>query len=747
MKSEFSDTDRTDATGVDASIASEPAKENEPPKLGSFLGVFTPSILTILGVIMYLRFGWVVGNEGLIRTLFIVIIANSITLITAFSVSAVATNMRVGVGGAYYIISRSLGLEIGGAIGIPLFLSQAFSITLYSFGLAESIRFAWPNAPLQTVTAIVIIFITLLSLRGAGLALKAQIPIMIGIALSLISLATGAWKSPPDPTTMILTPSPDSPGFWFVFAVFFPAVTGLLAGISMSGDLRTPQKDIPKGTIAAVMTGFIIYLSVPVLLAMHTDRTALVSDSLIWLRMASIGWLILPGLWGAILSSAIGSILGAPRTLQALAMDRIVPRLFSRRSRSGEPYFAIILSATIGIGAVLLGDINVVAPVLTMFFLTTYGMVNLVAGLERLVGDPSYRPTIRVPWCLSLAGGIACFWVMFLINKFAFFIALLFEIAIYLFLRRRALSVTWGDVHRGVWMALSRTALLRLRHFPEKPRNWRPNILLFAGDIEKRLDLVRFAQWFGQNKGIVTVCNMIEGDIASEIEQVENRLREMSDFIDSRQLMVFPEVHIVDSFETGVKIITQANGIAGLASNTLMFGWSQNRVRIACFLRIMREVSYLHKSMIICRIKPRNAYTRSHTIDLWWGGQQRNGDIMLLLAHLLTLNSEWQNCHVTIKSIARTSEEQQFVTEQFDRMIPELRIDCRRSVLLVEETTSVQEIILKESKQTEVVFLGLAVPEPGHEEEYAERMESLIQGLGTVVFVKNSSMFIGDLIQ
>jgi len=168
---------------------------SDPRKLGAFLGVFTPSILTILGVIMYLRFGWVVGNEGLIRTLFIVVIANSITLITAFSVSAVATNMRVGVGGAYYIISRSLGLEIGGAIGLPLFLSQALSITLYSFGLAESLRFVWPDAPIQIMTAIIIIAITLLSLRGADLALKAQLPIMVGIGLSLLSLALGAgWR-------------------------------------------------------------------------------------------------------------------------------------------------------------------------------------------------------------------------------------------------------------------------------------------------------------------------------------------------------------------------------------------------------------------------------------------------------------------------------------------------------------------------------------------------------------------------
>lgn len=720
-------------------------KKADSARLGSFLGVFTPSLLTILGVIMYLRFGWVVGNEGLYRTLIIVAIANSITFITALSVSAVATNMRVGVGGAYYIISRSLGLEIGGAIGLPLFLSQALSITLYAFGLSEALRFVWPDLPIQPVTAAIIVVITLLSLRGADLALKAQIPIMVGIALSLISLAAG-FKL--DSAGLVSgTMHPDSPGFWIVFAVFFPAVTGILTGISMSGDLKDPQKDIPRGTIVAVLVGFIVYMAVPFVLATSIDRQSLLDDSLVWTRIAAVSWLILPGLCGAILSSAIGSILSAPRTLQALAMDRIVPRIFARRSKRGEPIYAVLLSAGIGLGAVLLGDINVVAPVLTMFFLTTYGMVNLVAGLESLVGDPSYRPTIKIHWIISLMGGIACFCVMFLINKVAFIIALLVEASFYFVLRRRALSVTWGDVRRGLWMALSRTSLLRLRHFPEKPRGWRPIILLFAGDIEKRLDLVTFARWFGQNKGLVTVCNMIEGDISDKIDQVEQRRDEMLKFIDDRHLQVFPEVDIVSDFESGVQLITQANGLAGLVSNTLMFGWSQKKERLASILRIMRQVSYLHKSMVICRIKPRNVYDRTKTIDLWWGGQQRNGDIMLLLAHLMSLNPEWNHCTIAIKSIARTPKEQKKIESQLDKMIPEVRIDCQRHVLLEEGNTRIIDIIHRESQSAEVVFLGLAIPDSGRELEYANWLHEMIDGLGTVVLVKNSSMFTGDLIQ
>ncbi|MCD4655453.1 hypothetical protein K8T06_16155, partial [bacterium] len=397
--------------------------------------------------------------------------------------------------------------------------------------------------------------------------------------------------------------------------------------------------------------------------------------------------------------------------------------------------------------AVSLGDINVVAPVLTMFFLTTYGMVNLVAGLESLVGDPSYRPKIKIHWSISIIGGIACFIAMFLISKIAFVVALLVEGTIYFILRRRSLNVTWGDVRRGIWMALSRTALLRLRQFPEKSRGWRPNILLFAGDIEKRLDLVKFAQWFGQSKGIVTVCNMIEGNISENIDQVEIRTREMTKLIEEKNLMVFPEVNIVNDFETGVQVVTQANGMAGLSANTLMFGWSQNQDRIAAFLRIMRQVSYLHKSIIICRIKSRKVYKQNRTIDLWWGGQQRNGDIMLLLAHLMSLNHEWNNGAITIKSIARNPEEQASITGQLDKMISEIRIDCKQKVFLIEPDIQISDVIHQESKNAEIVFLGLAIPASGDESMYATRLQELVEGLGTVVLVKNSSMFIGDLIQ
>ncbi|MDH3997216.1 MAG: hypothetical protein OET90_00105 [Desulfuromonadales bacterium] len=494
-------------------------------QLGTFLGVFTPTILTILGVIMYLRFGWVLGQVGLVKTLLIVLMANVITLLTAMSLSAIATNSRVGVGGAYYMISRSLGVEIGGAIGFPLFISQALSVTLYAFGLAESLRLVLPQLPVSATAFVIIVLVAILSMRGAVFALKAQLPVMALILLSLIALALGvAQQDAAAPlaeglalSNQGLAISRESVGFWAVFAVFFPAVTGIMAGLSLSGDLSDPRRSIPRGSVIATLVGLVVYLLVPILLNAGATPEALRNDPMIWGRIATLGpWLILPGLWGAIFSSAVGSMLGAPRTLQALATDRLVPRFFAGSGDSNkEPRLGIFVTLALSLGAVFLGDLNTVATVATMIFLSVYGTINLVAALESLSGNPSWRPTLKIHWSFNLLGGLGCFAVMFLIHWQVTLVAITLELLLWLALKRRARKNAWGDVRRDLYEALIRWALVKLADRPMTARNWRPHMLVFVSNVEKRLDLARFGAWFCENRGVVTICELTKGDILS----------------------------------------------------------------------------------------------------------------------------------------------------------------------------------------------------------------------------------------
>ncbi len=716
-----------------------------PEKLGTFIGVFTPSILTILGVILFLRTGWVVGNVGLIGAVTIVIIANAVTFATALSVSTVATNMRVGAGGAYFIISRSLGVEIGAAIGIPLFLAQAFSVTLYAFGLAESLQLIWPDLPLRPTATITILVVALLAARGADLALRLQLPIMAGILLALVALGVGVVRNMPE--TVDLTGSSTGLGFWPVFAVFFPAVTGIMAGVSLSGDLERPERSIPRGSIAAVLVGFVVYLGTVIALGLAASPEELINDNLLWFTLAGgIGFLIFPGLWGAIFSSAVGSILGAPHTLEAMVDDRVLPRFIGKKlPRIDGPGMPLVVSIAVALGAVLLGDLNAVAPVLTMFFLTTYGMVNLVAGVERLTGDPSFRPSMKVPSWISLAGAFGCFWVMFLINPLALAVAVVVEVGVYLIMRRRAMAAPWGDLRRGALMALVRSTVLQLRRLPEDPRNWRPNILLFAGDARKRMALVQFAAWLVQDRGILTVSDLQVGSLEELGPSVQERTESLNRDLDEMGVVAFGEVDVVEDFTTGVIDVAQANGIAGIASNTVMFGWSDKTDRQAEVLRIIERLATIGMSAVICNARPFSTRKRRNII-VWWGGLQNNGDMLALFAHLMSLNPEWRDAQITLKSIATSDMMMERNRVLLEKVIGAARIDARIDILQRSEDVPISRQIFQESQSGDVVLMGLRATARGDEESYARRLEELAEGLPTVLFIRSAGTFRGRLL-
>ncbi len=730
----------------------------EAPKFGTFLGVFTPSVLTILGLIMYLRFGWVVGNLGLPLTIVVVIIASSITFITGLSASAIATNMRVGVGGEYFMIAHSLGLELGGAIGIPLYLCRTLSITFYSFGLSEAIIVLWPAAwgavpvfMVQFLAAIIIIVITILSGKSASLALKLQVPIMIAVGLSLLALFIGVLSRGDLRVPEVVATYRTAPeGFWYVFAVFFPAVTGFTAGIGMSGDLKDPSRSIPRGTLFAVLTGAVVYLAVPFFFSITSaiSRDTLASRGVQAWTLICIGGpiLVFAGMWGAILSSAFGSVLSGPRVLQALSLDGLAPRFLSRLSTRGQPTIATWITGALALSAVLLGDLNAVAQYVTVLFLTLYVIINLSAAVEKLVGDPSYRPTIDVPWYVSLIGSAGALFVMFLLNPLACLVAVFIEVILFMYLRRRTLEKRWGDVRAGAYMSLARFALLKLKKHRPDSRNWRPHIIAFTEDVDKEADLIYIANCFNQHHGIVTVSRIIEGDLLELDIDIDHEGAEMNRVLKSKNLVGFCEVYVAPDIVTGVINIAQANGIAGLHSNTLMFGWPAKKEKLVAELEIMRTISKIEKNTLICRLRHIQKIRLNRRIDLWWGGLENNGDLMLLLAHMMRMNTAWEKSRIKIHSIVESEEERVAQIESLLELIESVRIEAEAEVILRPPDTSIEDIITVSSIGADLVFMGLMIPEKDALDGYADWLIQFSEGLGSVIFVRNASRFSGSLV-
>ena len=720
-------------------------------KFGTFLGVYLPSILTILGLIMYLRFGWVVGNLGLGLTILVVCLASSITFITGLSASAIATNIQVGVGGEYFLVSRSLGLEAGGAIGIPLYLCRTLSVTFYCFGLAEALMLLWPigwgTIPgwcTQALAAFFIVFVTLLSGKSANLVLRMQIPIMILVGLSILALVFGVFTN--ELQTPEMTPSyrtaPE--GFWYVFAVFFPAVTGFTAGVGMSGDLKDPRKSIPKGTLGAVVTGLIIYVFIPIILAVSAiltlDELASRDAGLeIWTKIAIGGAiLVYPAVWGAILSSAFGSILGGPRVLQALSQDGLAPKFLSKLSKTGQPTKATWISGVIALVAVLLGDLNTVAQFVSVLFLTLYVAINMSAAIEKLVAEPSYRPKINVPWFVSMLGAMGAICVMFLINPIACGLAFLLEIAILVFLRSRALKQQWGDVAAGFWARASRYSMLQLSKRKILPRNWRPIILVFVRDIKARKNLVRLAEWFGQDRGILSISTLIKKDKDFNRSNAPQLLHSMHEDLKELGMEAFCEVNPVDGFFKGISQVSEGHGLGNLKSNTIMFGWSEDAESQLKQVQTIAELSDSGKNVILTRLKHADEFQKKERIDLWWGGKESNGDLMLLLAHLLTLNVAWAEANVHIKSAVKNEEEKKVLEHRLHKLIPRTRINASIQILIKEKEETFQQILHRESYEADLVFLGLM--KMTDYQKNVDQINLLSKGFRAVVMVQNNNV-------
>ena len=663
--------------------ADQPSPGEAPKRFGTFEGVFTPTILTIIGVILFLRLGWVVGNVGFFGALLIILLAHIATITTGLAMSSMTTNVKIGDGGFYSLISRSLGLEVGGAIGISLYVSQALSVALYIVGFSEMWVSIFPSHDSRIVSSLVLTGILIISLISAKFVMKFQYLIMGMIALSLFSFFLGGG----DNYQLVPWGGENSESFWIVFAVFFPAVTGISAGAAMSGELKNPRRNIPLGLLLAIGLGLLIYIGTAFWLNINVPAEELIRDNLIMTKMAKWKWMIIAGVMGATLSSALGSILGAPRVLMALGQDRMIPlsNLWAERSRKGEPRFALIFTAVLVEASILLGDLNSIAPLLTMFFLITYGMINFAVFIEKAIGITAFRPSLRVPKMVSLFGGLWCFTIMFLIN-FGFAVISFVLIILFYFVQvKRGLHAPWGDIRSAMFNAISEWAAKASSRMPQTARSWKPNMMIPIEDPKEWHYLMGFIKDIVFPKGTLRVFSVITPDegidqktvsIANlffrkkKIERKEpataDKLkleRDLSELIGTvKEEGIFTASMVIEApgFLDGLHIVTQVMKGMFFPPNLMFLTMSNDRDKDERLEHLIAMSIEEKLGLVVMGFHSRAAFGNRKMINLWIRDKSPNQNLATLLS--LELHNSWES----LRLVRVTANEADYEAEMRD---------------------------------------------------------------------------------
>jgi len=711
-------------------------------KFGTFGGVFTPSILTILGVIMYLRLPWIAGQAGLYMTIGIILLAHLISVTTGLSVSSIATDKKVKAGGTYYMISRSLGLPIGGTLGLALFVGLSFSVSLYLIGFAESFLGYWGYSldtnTIRLTGTIILVAVTVITFISTSLAIKTQYIIMTAIGLSLISIFLGNHEF--TPAAPLLSPTATAAPFIVLFGIFFPAVTGFEAGVSMSGDLKDPKKSIPAGTISAIVIGLVVYIFLAYFFSTSVSADLLENDPKALLKISWIPELVIAGIWGATLSSALGSILGAPRILQATAVDKITPKFFGIGfGETNEPRNALLLTFIIAEAGILIGDLDVIARIVSMFFITTYGFLNLSCAIEKWASS-DFHPDFKVPGIISLIGSVACFIVMIQLDFVAMVGATVILGALFIYLKRKELTLETGDTWEGIWASMVRTGLTKLKGRIRAVRNWRPNIILFSGGFQARPHLVEISKAISGKLGVISNFDLVEEPnsdmlFSSVLSNEDEIFEETESGIFSKQLTCKNIFH-------GIEAITRVYGFTGIEPNTVLMGWARDSKKAENFAKLIKDLDKLDYNVIFLDYDKEKGFGENKTIDIWWKGYGNNFSFALTILRFIKSSPPWKEAHLRVLFILEDSTSQDKIFKNTQQVLDQYRIDAEIKIINngIERKSST-EIIQSESAQSDLTILGISEETKSTPVAYINKMNTFLDNFGSVMLLHSSSFF------
>ncbi|KAJ8358601.1 hypothetical protein SKAU_G00151260 [Synaphobranchus kaupii] len=805
-----------------------PKKPVKAPSMGTLMGVYFPCLQNIFGVILFLRMTWVVGVGGVMGSFIIVLICCSTTMLTAISMSAIATNGVVPAGGSYYMISRSLGPEFGGAVGICFYLGTTFAGAMYILGCIEILLiYIVPQAAIFKLEGLegpeveaallnnmrvygtcVLSLMVLVVFVGVKYVNKLALVFLACVILSILAVYGGVIKTafdPPDFPICILgnrtlvwkgfdvcakvlerengtvttklwrifcdseflnatcdeyfannnvssiqgipgvasgilaenifgnymdkgvilekqgVPSvadPDAPPvntnryvqsditsfFTLLVGIYFPSVTGIMAGSNRSGDLRDAQKSIPIGTIMAISTTSFVYMSSVFLFGACIEGVVLrdkfgeaVNGNLVIGTLAwPSPWVIVIGSFFSTCGAGLQSLTGAPRLLQAIARDGIVPflRVFGHGKANGEPTWALLLTACICESGILIASLDAVAPILSMFFLMCYMFVNLACALQTLLRTPNWRPRFKFyHWSLSFLGMSLCLSLMFICSWYYAIVAMVIASCIYKYIEFRGAEKEWGDGIRGLSLSAARFALMRLEEGPPHTKNWRPQLLVLVSvDGEQNVEQPRLLSLTNQlkaGKGLTIVGTALEGTLLNNYPQSQQAEQSLRKTMEAEKVKGFCQVVTSSNLRDATSHLVQAGGLGGLQHNTVLVSWPPNWKQAEDhrtwrnFIELVRETTSAHLALLVPKnisAYPSNGerFGEGH-IDVWW--IVHDGGMLMLLPFLLRQHKVWRKCKMRIFTVAQMDDNSIQMKKDLTTFLYHLRIDAQVEVV------------------------------------------------------------------
>lgn len=692
------------------------------------LPVFLTAISTILGAVMFLRFGYAVGSVGFLGTVAIVLIGHLVTIPTAMSIAEIATNQKVEGGGEYYIISRSFGINIGASIGIALYLSQAISVAFYVIAFAEAFDplIAWigesygiiiSDKRLISIPAVLLLSILMLT-KGADLGMKALYIVVATLFVSLTFFFLGSTDYNTNLEKFdIMARVADSESFFIVFAIIFPAFTGMTAGVGLSGDLKDPKKSIPWGTLSATLIGMVVYFFIAYKLAVNGSPDDLVSDPLYMSKIALWGPIIPIGLAAATISSALGSIMVAPRTLQALAADHIFPTnginsfLSKGSAKNNEPIQATLVTVLIALFFVSLGSIDTVAKVISMFFMVTYGAICTISFFQHFAADPSYRPAFRSKWYISLLGAIMCLFLIFKMDAAYAIASIVIMVLIYFGLSKfNDEKAGMANIFQGVIFQLIRQIQVFIQKADKDDDNWRPSVICISGCSFERPSAFEMMSWISHRYGFGTYLHYIKGYYSNETnKESKEELARLIRVADLSESNVYVDTLVSPSYTTAVAQALQLPSVSGKDINMMLFEYSKGQPE--GLGEIMDNYPMVRASgfdTCILASSDRGLDTKAE-IHIWIKPSDfNNANLMILLGFVILGHPQWKKAEIKISAIVNDDEfEQQ--KEQLLDLIKTGRLPISASnVRIIERSEGIdnREIINEHSKDADLTILG-----------------------------------------